>query len=174
MKLVSKLTLVATSFALSFTAVNQQTAHAATMKYNFTVNSSILSGTGSFSFDNSTFSNDPIPTAPVQLLNFTLNNDPQTIYTQEDDIDYPTLGPVVFPTVAGNSSIGLSYLFNNKTEPASSYEIAGYDFIVSNQTFNDAVSYTPIPEPATLVGTLTVCSIAWLTSRKAKSAKKAA
>lgn len=174
MKLVSKLTLAATSLALSFTAVNQQTVDAATMKYNFTVNSSILSGTGFFSFDNSTFNNDPIPTAPVQLLNFTLNNGSQTVYTQEDDIDYPTLGPVVFPTVAGNSPIGLSYLFNNKIDPASSYEIAGYDFIVSNQTFNDAVSYTPIPEPATLVGTLTVCSIAWLTSRKAKQAKKSA
>jgi|GEM_PF-2327383 hypothetical protein len=172
MKIVSKLTLVATSLALSFTAVNQQPADATTMKYAFTVNSSILSGTGSFSFDDSNFSNEPIPTAPVQLLNFAFNNDLQTVYTQENDFDYPTLGPIVFPTVAGNSSIGLSYLFNNKIDPASSYEIAGYDFIVSNQTFNDAVSYTPIPEPATLVGTLTVCSIAWLRSRKVKLAKK--
>ncbi|MCC5632333.1 PEP-CTERM sorting domain-containing protein [Nostoc sphaeroides] len=174
MKLVFKITLAAISLALNFTAVNQQQADAATIKYAFNVNSSILSGTGSFNFDDSSFTNEPIPIATVQLLNFVFNNDPQTLYTQEDDIDYPTLVPVVFPTVAGNSSIGLSYLFNNKTDPASSYEIAGYDFIVSNQTFNNAVSYTPIPESATLVGTLTVCSIAWLTSRKAKSAKKAA
>ncbi len=112
--------------------------------------------------------------AVVQLLNFAFNNNSQTGYIQEDDLDYPTLGLVVFPTVAGNSSIGLSYLFDNEIAPAISYEIAGYDFIVSNLTFNDAVSYTPIPEPATLVGTLTVCSIGWLTSRKVKSTKIAA
>ncbi|MCC5623859.1 PEP-CTERM sorting domain-containing protein [Nostoc sp. CHAB 5715] len=174
MKLVSKITLAATSLALNFTAVNQQPADAATIKYAFTVNSTILSGTGSFNFDDSTFSNEPIPTASVQLLNFAFNNDPQTVYTQEDDLDYPTLGPIVFPTVTGNSSIALSYLFNNKIDPAISYEIAGYDFIVSNQTFNGAVSYTLIPEPATLLGILTVCSIGCFTSLKVKSVKKGA
>ncbi|MDZ8108574.1 MAG: PEP-CTERM sorting domain-containing protein [Nostoc sp. DedQUE12a] len=174
MKSVLRLTLVATSLALSIATVNQQTAEAATIKYTVNVNSDIFGGSGVFSFDDSTFSNESIPTTPVEFLNFTFNNDPLIIYTKEDDIDYPDLGPFVFQTVAGDSPIGLGYLFNSKIDPTISYEIAGYDFIVGNQTFNDAVSYTPIPEPATLFGTLTVCSIGWLTSKKAKSSKKAA
>ncbi|BAB73344.1 PEP-CTERM sorting domain-containing protein [Anabaena sp. FACHB-709] len=174
MKLVPTLTLVATSLALNFAAVDTQAAEAASIKYAFNVNSNIFSGRGIFGFDNSTFSNEAIPTAPVQFLNFTFNNDIQTVYTAQDDLDYPALGPILFTTVAGNSPFGLSYLFNNKINPAISYEIAGYDFIVGNQTFSNAVSYSPIPEPATLVSTLTVCSIGWLSSRKVKPAKKAA
>ncbi|WP_414563783.1 MULTISPECIES: PEP-CTERM sorting domain-containing protein [unclassified Anabaena] len=174
MKQVPKLTLIATSLALSIAAVDQQAASAAVINYAFTVDSSLINGNGSFSFDDTTFTNEAIPTAPVQLLNFTFNNNPQTIYTEQDDIDYLTLGPLVFPTVAGNSPIGLSYVFNDKLNSLIEYEIAGYDFIVSGQTFNNAVSYTAIPEPATLFGTFTACSIVWLTSRKVKSAKKAA
>ncbi len=173
MKLVSKLTLVVTSLSLSFTVVSQQAADAAIINYDFTVNSSLLSGSGSLSFDDLTFNNEAIPTAPVERLNFAFNNDPQTVYTQQDDIDYPiSLGPVVFSNVVGNSSIGLSYLFNNKSDSSISYEIAGYDFIAGDQTFSDAVSYTSVPEPATLIGTFSVCSIAWLMSKKVKSAKK--
>lgn len=174
MKLLPKLTLAAASLVLSFTAVNQQIAAAANIKYAFNVTSDLLNGSGYFSFNDSTFSDEPIPTAPVQSLKFTFDNDPETIYTEQDDIDYPKLGPVVFPTVAGNSPIGLSYIFNSKINPAISYEIAGYDLIVGEQAFEDAVAYTPIPEPATLVGILAVGSIGWLTSRQIKSARKAA
>ncbi|WGV23950.1 PEP-CTERM sorting domain-containing protein [Halotia branconii] len=172
MKLVPKLTLVVTSLSLSFNVVSQQAADAAIINYDFTVNSSLVNGSGSFSFDDLTFNNEAIPTAPVQQLNFAFNNDPQTVYTEKDDIDYPiSLGPVVFANVVGNSSIGLSYLFNNKSDASISYEIAGYDFIVGNQTFSDAVSYTSVPEPTTWIGLFSVCSIAWLMSKKVKSAK---
>ncbi|MBD2447789.1 PEP-CTERM sorting domain-containing protein [Nostoc sp. FACHB-152] len=174
MKLVTRLTLVAASLAVSLATVNQQAAEAATIKYAFNVNSDIFGGNGIFNFDDSNFSDEAIPTAPVQLLNFTFNSNPQTVYTQLDDFDYPELGPVVFQTVTGRSPVGLSYLFNDQADSTISYEISGYDFIVGNQTLTDAVSYTAIPEPATLVGTLTICSIGWLTSRKVKSAKKAA
>ncbi|BAY41512.1 hypothetical protein NIES2111_59080 (plasmid) [Nostoc sp. NIES-2111] len=174
MKLLPGLMLVATSLTLIGTAVNQQSANAAIIQYTFKIENDVFGGQGVFSFDDSTFNNDPISIAPVQFIKFNFNNTPDTIYTELDDLDYPLLGPVVFPTVAGKSPFGLSYLFQDKINPAITYEISGYDFTIGNETFSGAVSYSPIPEPVSLIGTVTVCSIGWLTSRKIKLAKKAA
>ncbi|MBW4424129.1 MAG: PEP-CTERM sorting domain-containing protein [Nostoc desertorum CM1-VF14] len=177
MKLVSQLTL-ATSCALMFAAVGANSASAAIINYGFTVDSLITKGEGFFSFDDSTFSNDNIPVALVESLNFQFDNN-SNIYTEKDDTEYPGY-PVVFPTtfLTGTESVGLQYVFLDKANLSSSitYKIDGYDFAVTSaddmQIGSGKVTYRQIPEPTTLGGSFIACSIGWLMKKKLTSGKK--
>ncbi|MEH2404169.1 PEP-CTERM sorting domain-containing protein [Nostoc sp.] len=178
MKLVPRLVLAAT-LTLSFATVNAKYASAAIINYAFTVDSPVTKGNGFFSFDDSTFSDEDNPVATIKSLSFQFNGD-STVYTEKDDTKY--LGfPLVFPTtLLTGQSLALDYLFNDKSNPSSSisYEIIGDDFTIFSRTSPDAkpisgkVSYTQIPEPTPLIGTLFACSLGWMMKRKVTSMKK--
>jgi hypothetical protein len=168
MKLSSKLAIAAT-ITLSFASFGVKSASAAIINYAFSVDSSTAKGNGLFSFDDSTFSNDNFPVAPVKSLTFKFDNDPN-IYTAKDDVDYPDY-PVAFPTVSltDNSSIALLYSFLDKTNPAKSYEIAGTLFSASSATFDSGiVSYRQVPESSNLGGTLLVSAIGLFLTKKVR------
>ncbi|MBN3922867.1 PEP-CTERM sorting domain-containing protein [Nostoc sp. NMS4] len=172
MKLLSKLA-IATSLVLGLATLNTKSASAAIVNYAFTVDSSTAKGNGLFSFDNSTFSNDNIPVAPVRSLTFQFDNNPN-IYTAKDDIEYPDY-PVVFPTVslANNAPIGLLYSFLDKNNSSKSYEIAGTLFSNSSETSDSGtVSYRQVPEPSTLDSTLLLGTIGLFLKIKVRSSKK--
>ncbi|MBH8566396.1 PEP-CTERM sorting domain-containing protein [Nostoc sp. CENA67] len=169
MKLLKKIALTTASLAITLTTVSVKSASAAIINYAFKVNTPLTQGSGFFSFDDATFNNDNFPVAPVNSLNFTFDNDPQTVYTEKDDIDYPTLGPVIYQNVAGQSSFGLSYLFTEKSNSLTNYAVDGYSFRVGDQEFSNAITYTPVPEPATIGGCFIVCGISLLMNRKTKS-----
>ncbi|MBD2511549.1 PEP-CTERM sorting domain-containing protein [Nostoc muscorum FACHB-395] len=172
MKLFPQLA-IATSLVLSLAILSTKSVSAAIVNYAFSVDSSTAKGNGLFSFDDSTFSNDNIPVAPLQALTFQFDNDPN-IYTAKDDIEYPDY-PVTFPTVslADNASIGLLYNFLDKVNPSKSYEIAGTLFSVSSETPDSGtVSYREVPEPSTLDSTLLVGGIGLFLNRKLRSIKK--
>ncbi|BCL39468.1 PEP-CTERM sorting domain-containing protein [Nostoc sp. MS1] len=161
MKLLSTLALTTFSIALSLPIINSQSASAAVIRYSFRVDTPTTQGSGNFSFDDSTFANQSIPLAPVKSLQFSFNVNPGVVYTAEDDIDYPGFGsipaPAVFQNVAGGSPFGLSFFFSDKLDPAINYAVDGYNFTVGTQSFSNAVSYSPVPEPSTLVGVFMVC-----------------
>lgn len=175
MKLISRLAIASASFGLIFTNLGNKSASAAIIYYDFTVDSPITKGNGSFSFDDATFSNDNIPVAPIKSLNFQFDGE-SNIYTESDDTEYPTF-PLVFPTtfLTGTKSVGLEYKFLDKANPAINYEINGYDFTITsanNQIGLGKVSYKIVPEPITLGGSFVAGSIGWLMKRKRKSVKK--
>ncbi|MEH2320187.1 PEP-CTERM sorting domain-containing protein [Nostoc sp.] len=173
MKLFPHLALATASLTLSFATVCASSASAAILNYALTVDSSTAKGQGFFSFDDSTFSNDNIPVAPIKSLVFQFDNDPN-IYTEKDDIGYPDY-PVAFTTVSltDTAPIGLLYNFLDKTNPALNYEIAGTLFSVDSTTFNNGtVSYRQVPEPSSLGGTLMFLTIGWFMKKKIVSVKK--
>ena len=179
MKLVPRLVLAAT-LTLGFATVNAKSASAAIINYAFTVDSPVTKGNGFFSFDDSTFSNEDNPVATIKSLSFQFDSD-STVYTEKDDTKYPEF-PLVFPTtfLTGQTSLALNYLFNDKSNPSSSisYEIIGDDLTIFSRTSPDAepisgrVSYTQVPEPTPLIGTLFACSLGWMMKRKVTSMKK--
>jgi hypothetical protein len=177
MKLISQLTL-ATSCALIFATLGAKSVSAALINYAFNVDSSVTQGEGFFSFDDSTFSNDNIPVALVESLNFKFDNEPN-IYTEKDDTEYPEY-PIVFPTtfLTGSESVGLQYVFFDKANPSSSitYEINGYDFAITSanniQIGSGKVTYRQVPEPTMLGGSFIACSIGWLMKKKLTLDKK--
>ncbi|MBW4614711.1 MAG: PEP-CTERM sorting domain-containing protein [Desmonostoc vinosum HA7617-LM4] len=174
MKLVPQLVLAAASLTLGLTAINAKSASAAIIDYAFTVDSSINRGSGFFSFDDSTFSDDSIPEARVRSLSFQFNGE-SIVYTEQDDVNYPDF-PIVFSTafLTGKESVGLEYLFDDQANPSSliSYEIVGEDFTIFSRTspnteiFSGKVSYQKVPEPTTLAGTLFAIGIGWLVKKK--------
>ncbi|MEH1950276.1 MAG: PEP-CTERM sorting domain-containing protein [Nostoc sp.] len=178
MKLVPNL-LVAATIALGFATVDVKSASAAILNYAFTVDSPLTKGNGFFSFDDSTFSNDYNPEAPIKSLSFNFDGD--TIYTKQDDANYPDF-PLVFKTTSltGKTYFGLDYQFNDKANPSSSisYEIIGEDFTIYSKTSPNAelisgtVSYRQVPEPTPLVGFLFACSLGSMMKRKVASMKK--
>lgn len=179
MKLVPKLVLAA-SLAMGLAILDAKSASARIVNYTFTVDSPTTQGNGFFSFDDSIFSNDSIPETTVQSLNFQFDGD-STIYTEQDDVNYPDF-PLVFSTrfLTGQSSVGLSYLFNDRANPSSSvsYEIVGENFTILSRTSpnteiaSGTVSYTRVPEPTTLGGALFACSLGLVMKRKTTSTKK--
>ncbi|MBN3951096.1 MAG: PEP-CTERM sorting domain-containing protein [Nostoc sp. NMS7] len=180
MKLVPKLVLAAATFTLGFATVDAKSVSAAIINYAFTVDSPVTKGNGFFSFDNSIFSHEENPAATINSLSFQFDGG-STVYTEKDDTEYPEF-PLVFPTtfLTGQTSLGLDYLFNDKSNPSSSisYEIIGDDFTIFSRTSPNAkpisgkVSYTQIPEPTPLVGTLLACSLGWMMKRKVASMKR--
>ncbi len=179
MKLFPKLVLAIASLTLGFATVDVKSVSAAIINYAFTVDSPITKGNGFFSFDDSTFSNEFNPVAPIQSLSLNFDGD-STIYTEKDDSNYPDF-PVVFPATSstGQTYFALDYLFNDKANPSSSisYEIIDEDFTAFSRTSPDAepisgrVSYTQVPEPTPLVGALFACSFGWIMKRKVASMK---
>ncbi len=181
MKLFTKLALTASSLTLGFAILNGSSASAAIINYAFTVDSPITKGKGLFSFDDSTFSNNAIPVALVKSLSFQFDND-SNLYTEKDDTEYPNY-PLVFPTLSliNQTPIGLQYSFYDKANPSIYYEINGYNtnneqkFAISspnNQIIFGNVSYSRVPEPSLLGGTLMACSIGYFMKRKVTLAKK--
>lgn len=180
MKLVSKLLVAATTLTLGFATVDAKSASAAILNYAFTVDSPVTKGSGFFSFDDSTFSNDYNPEASIQSLSFKFDGD-STVYTEQDDANYPDF-PLVFSSTSltGQTYFALDYQFDDKANPSSSisYEIIGEDFTIFSKTSPDAelisgtVSYRQVPEPTPLVGTLFVCSLGWIMKKKVVSMKK--
>ncbi|MBE9036153.1 PEP-CTERM sorting domain-containing protein [aff. Roholtiella sp. LEGE 12411] len=180
MKFIPQIVLATATLALGFATIDAKSASATIVSYAFNVDSPINKGQGFFSFDDSTFSNDNIPEAKVKLLHFQFNGD-STIYTEQDDVNYPEF-PIVFSTtfLTGKKSVGLEYLFNNKSNPSSSisYEIVGEDFTIFSRTSPNSeivsgkLSYSKVPEPTTLGSTLFACSLGWILKRKATSIKK--
>ncbi|ACC80032.1 hypothetical protein Npun_F1316 [Nostoc punctiforme PCC 73102] len=180
MKLVPKLVLATATLTLGFATVDAKSVSAAIINYAFTVDSPITKGNGFFSFDDSTLSNDYTPEATIKSLFFQFDGD-STIYTEQDDPNYPDF-PVTFQTTSltGQTSFALDYLFNDKSNPASStsYEIIGEDFTIFSRTSPDAepisgkVSYRQVPEPTPLVGALFACSLGLMMKRKVTLMKK--
>ncbi|MEH2246838.1 PEP-CTERM sorting domain-containing protein [Nostoc sp.] len=180
MKLVSQLVLTAATLTLVFATVEAKSASAAIINYAFTVDSPVTKGNGFFSFDDSTFSNEDKPVATIKSLSFQFDGD-SNVYTEKDDIKYPNF-PLVFPTTSltGKTSLGLDYLFNDKSNPSSSisYEIIGEDLTIFSRTSPDAklisgrVLYTQVPEPTPLVGALFACTLGWMMKKKVTSMKK--
>lgn len=179
MKLFPNL-LVTATIALSFATVDVKSASAAILNYAFTVDSALTKGNGFFSFDDSTFSNDYNPEAPIKSLSFNFDGD-STIYTKQDDANYPDF-PLVFKTtsLAGQTYFGLDYQFNDEANPSSSisYEIIGEDFTIYSKTspnvelISGTVSYRQVPESTPLVGVLFACSLGSMMKRKVASMKK--
>jgi hypothetical protein len=179
MKLVPQLLLAATGVTLCFATVDTKSAFAGIVNYAFAVDSPTTKGNGFFSFDDSTFSNDSIPVAMVKSLSFQFNGN-STVYTEHDDLNYPEF-PVVFSSdfSTRQKSFGLDYLFNDKTNPASSinYEIVGEDFTIFSSTdpnseiTSGTVSYRKVPEPTSLAG-IFAYSLACIVAKKATSMKK--
>ncbi|MEH2434703.1 MAG: PEP-CTERM sorting domain-containing protein [Nostoc sp.] len=172
MKLFQKLA-IATTLILGLATLTTKSASGTIINYAFNVDSYTAKGNGLFSFDDATFNNDNIPVAPVQLLTFQFDNDPN-IYTATDDVEYPNY-PVAFPTVslADNAPIGLLYSFLDKANPNKSYDITGTLFSVSSETSDyGIVSYRQVPEPSTLGSTFLVGSIGLFLKRKVRSIKK--
>ncbi|MBG1266752.1 PEP-CTERM sorting domain-containing protein [Nostoc sp. WHI] len=168
MKFVPQLVLAAASLTLGFAAVDAKSASAAIVNYAFTVDSPVTKGNGFFSFDDSTFTNEE---TIVKSLSLTFDGD-STVYTEQDDISYPE-----FPVFSiQETSFGLNYLFDDKSNPLSSisYEIIGEDFTIFSRTSPDAevisgqVSYRKVPEPTILGGTLLACSLGWIMKKKVK------
>ncbi|MBN3888226.1 MAG: PEP-CTERM sorting domain-containing protein [Nostoc sp. JL31] len=178
MKLVPNL-LVAATIALGFATVDVKSASAAILNYAFTVDSRATKGNGFFSFDDSTFSNDYNPEAPIKSLFFNFDGD--TIYTEQDDANSPDF-PLVFKTTSltRQTYFGLDYQFNDKANPSSSisYEIIGDDFTIYSKTspntelISGTVSYRQVPEPTPLIGVLFACSLGSMMKRKVASMKK--
>lgn len=182
MKFFPQLVLAAASVGLSFATIDAKSASAVIVNYAFTVDSPTVKGNGIFSFDDSTFNNDSIPSTIVESLSFQFDGD-STIYTEEDDLNYPEF-PLVFSTafLTGQTSFGLDYLFNDKTNPSSSiiYEIVGDAFTIFSTTdpnseiISGTVSYQKVPEPTALVGTLFACSLSWMMKKRVTSMWKRA
>ncbi len=179
MKWVPQLVLAAASLTLTLVTVDSKSVSAAIINYAFTVESIEKKGNGFFSFDDSTFSNEVNPVATINSLSFQFDGD-STVYTEQDDNKYPDF-PLVYATTSltGQTDFALDYLFNDKSNPSSSisYEIIGEDFTIFSRTSPDAqpilgkVSYTQVPEPTPLVGTLFACSLGWMMKRKVTSMK---
>ncbi|WP_427159196.1 PEP-CTERM sorting domain-containing protein [Aliinostoc sp. HNIBRCY26] len=180
MKLAKKLTLATTGIFLALNILDIRNASAALITYDFNVVSSTFTGRGSFTFDDTTFSNDFTPAAKIQSLSFKFDNE-SIVYNKTDDINYPNF-PLAFQTtlLTGNSTIGLDFVFDDKNPLSDlSYEIVGDDFTAFSRTDLNAnpvfgtVSYTKVPEPATLAACLATCSVAFFAKRKGISLKKA-
>ena len=174
MKLFRQLA-IATSLVLGLATLSTKSASAAIINYAFTVDSSIANGTGFFSYDDSALSHDNFPVALVNSLSFKFDNDPN-VYNQKDDLEYPDY-PIAFPTVSltEKTPIGLLYSFLDKANPATNYEINGYDFEISSgntQIGLGKVSYREIPESSMVGGTIILASIGWFMKRKVGSVKK--
>ncbi|MDM9583897.1 PEP-CTERM sorting domain-containing protein [Nostoc sp. GT001] len=180
MKLVPNL-LVAATIALGFSTIDVKSASAAIVNYAFTVDTPLTKDNGFFSFDDSTFRNDYNTEAPIKSLSFKFDGD-STIYTEQDDANYPDF-PLVFKTTSltGQTYFGLDYQFNDKANPSSSisYEIIGEDFTIYSKTSPNAelisgtVSYRQVPESTPLVGVLFACSLgSIMMKRKVASMKK--
>jgi hypothetical protein len=180
MKIVPKLAIAAASLTLGFAVVDAKSVSAAIINYAFTVDSPVTKGNGFFSFDDSTLSNDYTPEATIKSLSFQFDGD-STVYTEQDDANYPDF-PIAFQTTSltGQTSFSLDYLFNDKSNPASStsYEIIGEDFTIFSRTSPDAVpvsgkvSYRQVPESTPLFGALFACSFGLMMKRKVASIKK--
>ncbi|MEH2071722.1 MAG: PEP-CTERM sorting domain-containing protein [Nostoc sp.] len=178
MKLVTQLVFAAASLTISFATLDAKSVSAAIINYTFSVDSPIAKGNGFFSFNDSTFSEEN-PVA-VKSLDFKFDGD-STVYTEQDDINYPDF-PLVYSTLfsPGKTSLGLDYTFDDKTNPSSSirYEIIGEDFTLFSTTSPDVevvsgtVSYTRVPEPTTLAGSLLACSLGLMMNKKLISMKK--
>lgn len=181
MKLLAKLAIASASLTIYLAAVGTQTASAAIVNYSFTVDSPSNKGQGIFSFDDASFSNDNIPEALVQSLYFKFDGD-SNFYTEKDDIAYPFF-PLVLSTryLTEKPTIGLSYSFFDKTNPLEPvlYEIVGDQFTILSGTFNNteirfgSVTYSQIPEPATIAGTMLTFGLGWILKKKSTSIKKA-
>ncbi len=179
MKSVPQLLLAAASLTIGLATLDAKSVSAAIINYSFSVDSPTTKGNGFFSFDDSTFSEEN-PVAIANSLSFQFDGDP-TIYTQEDDIDYPDF-PLVYSTLfsTGETSLALDYTFDNKANPANSlrYEIIGEDFTIFSPTDSDVevisgtVSYTKVPEPTTLTGVFLACSLGLMMKKKLISLKK--
>ncbi|AFY49530.1 PEP-CTERM putative exosortase interaction domain-containing protein [Nostoc sp. PCC 7524] len=181
MKFVKQLVFTAASLALCFSAVDVKSASAVIVNYAFSVDSPTKTGKGFFSFDDSTFSSGSFPEAIVKSLTFQFDGD-SNIYTEKDDTAYPDF-PVVF---LSSSSTGkpipqLSYFFFDKTSPDKFfYEIVGEDLTILDGEFQNTeigfgkVSYTKVPEPATMLGVMLVSGLSLIVGKKAKSVKKVA
>ncbi|PHJ56359.1 PEP-CTERM exosortase interaction domain-containing protein [Nostoc linckia z18] len=178
MKLIPQL-LLAASLTMSFATLNAKSVSAAIINYAFNVDSPTAKGNGFFSFDDATLS-DNNSIAIAKSLSFQFDGD-STVYTEQDDINYPDF-PLVYATLfsAGQTSLALDYTFDDKNNPANPlrYEIIGEDFTIFSPTdanvelISGKVSYTRVPEPATLAGTLLVCSLGLMTKKKLISIKK--
>ncbi|WP_445638056.1 PEP-CTERM protein-sorting domain-containing protein [Nostoc sp. DSM 114161] len=175
---------IATALLLSSGAVLVVSpAQAAIINYNFRVESPTFTGQGSFSYDDTTFNNDPIPTAKVQSLSFSFDGE-SIVYNNTDDVNFPDF-PVVFPTtfITGTDTIGLDFLFNDKNPLSDlSYQVSGEDFLVFSRTDPNtdpifgSVFYTKVavvPEPMTMLGTVAVAGLGLGMRRKQKLRQKA-
>jgi hypothetical protein len=179
MKLVTKLALATTGVVLGLATLDIKEASAVLRTYDFNVVSPTLTGSGRFTFDDTTFNSETIPTAPIQSLTFSFDGQ-SFVYNETNDVDFPDF-PVAFPTtfLTGTNTIGLDFLFND-SNPLSdlSYEIIGDSFTAFSRTDENAtpvfgtVSYTRVPEPATLAASFVACSAALFLKRKGISAKK--
>ncbi len=183
MKIVQTLAVTTATLALSFAAVDINPTQAATLNYNFTVNvastSSFLpgaTGIGSFTFDDSILTNSN--PGPVQSLKLQLSGDPN-IYTEKDDIAYPTF-PQVFATtsLSSGNTVGLNYEFINKANPANPvvFQIIGDTFTISSDVSLSStigtgqIVYTQVPEPMAVSGIFLAGGIGWLNHKKKKLA----
>lgn len=180
MRSLPKLVLATTGLTLALTSLDVKYVSAAIITYNFIVESPTNRGEGFFSFDDTTFSDEAIPVAPVQSLSFRFDSE-SIIYNEQDDVNFPDF-PVVFSTefLTGQSSIGLDYQFDDRANPGSnfSYEIIGEDFIIFSRTspnteiVTGTVSYTRVPEPTTLAASFVTCSVCWFMKKKGALVKK--
>ena len=179
MKLVKNLALTAASLVISFATVDVKTASAAIVNYAFTVESPTKTGKGFFTFDDETFSSGSFPEAIVKSLSFQFDGE-SNIYTQQDDIGYPNF-PVVslISSSSGKPSVALNYFFFDQVNPEQFYyEIVGEDFTILDGTFQNTeisfgkVTYTKVPEPATIGGAIVVCGLSLIIKKKTKATKK--
>ncbi|WP_427157016.1 PEP-CTERM sorting domain-containing protein [Aliinostoc sp. HNIBRCY26] len=179
MKLWKNLVLATASLAVGFAAVNVKTASAAIVNYAFTVESPTKTGKGFFSFDDETFSNSIFPGTVVKSLSFQFDGD-SNIYTEQDDIAYPDF-PIVslVASVNGQPSIELSYFFLDKTSPTEFYyEIVGEDLTILDANFQNTeigfgkVTYTKVPEPATMLGAVIVLGTSLIINKKSRLLKQ--
>ncbi|AUT00605.1 PEP-CTERM sorting domain-containing protein [Nostoc sp. CENA543] len=179
MKLWKNLVLATASLAVGLSAVNIETASAAIVNYAFTVESSIKTGKGFFSFDDETFSDSIFPGTVVKSLSFQFDGD-INVYTEQDDIAYPDF-PMVYLVSSSNGkpSVELSYFFFDKTNPAEFYyEIVGEDLTILDANFQNTeigfgkVTYTKVPEPATVFGAVVVLGTSLIINKKSRLLKQ--
>lgn len=180
MKLFTKLAVATTGVVLGLATLDIKDASAALITYDFNIVSPTLTGSGRFTYDDTTFNSEPIPTAPIQSLFFSFDGQ-SIVYNETDDINYPDF-PVAYPTtfLTGRDTIGLDFLFNDRNPLSDlSYEIVGGDFTAFSRTDISAdpifgtVSYTRVPEPATLIAGFVTCGAALFMKKKGMSMKKA-
>ncbi|MBE9004385.1 PEP-CTERM sorting domain-containing protein [Fortiea sp. LEGE XX443] len=178
MKLVTQLLLATASLTIGLATLDGKNASAAIINYAFIVDSPTNRGQGFFSFDDTTFSDDNIPVAIVKSLSFKFDGEPNIVYTEQDDLNFPDF-PVVFLTtfLTGEPFVGLDYVFDDRVSDLS-YEILGEDFTIFSSTAANTeisvgtVSYTRVPEPTTLAASFVTCGVGCFMKRKGKLSKK--
>ncbi len=178
MKLAKNLGIAAVA-AISVVAIGTKPTQAAVIDYDFIVNA--ISGDnpgqyyGSLSYDDSTLVGTGEETLGINNgltvgFNYLGNN-----YTETDDLDYDLFPVISFQN--GNLS-GLSYLVedqffigNNPENPdtggAKFYSIASADLTSATQV--GTVTYSKVPEPMTISGTVIAGTVGMWLKRKKKA-----